>query len=100
MDLREFLAAAELDYYYSHLHDGLKVASVAHIKYVDDQDLVGIGMSKPEIRRLRQFHKKVCPQGALGKLKKVYTTSVLSVPIVVCFRPCPIFLATHVIFVL
>jgi len=73
MDLREFLVAAELESYYNPLRDGLKVASVDHIKYVVDQDLVGIGMSKPEIRRLRQFHKKACPQGALGKLKKVCT---------------------------
>jgi len=72
MDLREFLVAAELDSYYSQLHDGLKVASVAHIKYVDDHDLVGIGMTKPEIRRLRQFYKKTYPQGAFGKLKKVH----------------------------
>jgi len=73
MDLREFLAAAELDYYYRHLLNDLKVATVAHIKYVDDQDLLGIGMSKPEIRRLRQFHKKAYPQGAFGKFKKVCT---------------------------
>jgi len=76
MDLREFLAAAELDYYYNHLHNDLKVVSVAHIKYVDDQDLLGIGMSKPEIRRLRQFHKKACPQGAFGRFKKVCTVTV------------------------
>jgi len=71
MDLREFLAAAELDSYYQQLHDNLKVSSVTHIKYVDDQDLVGIGMTKPEIRRLRQFYKKSFSQGAFGKLKKV-----------------------------
>ena len=71
MDLREFLVAAELDSYYNQLHDGLKVASVGHIKYVDDHDLVGIGMTKPEIRRLRQFYKKTYPQGAFGKLRKV-----------------------------
>jgi len=75
MDLREFLTAAELDSYYSLLHDGLKVASVAQIKYVDDQDLLGLGMTKPEIRRLRQFHKKACPQGAFGKFRKVCTAT-------------------------
>jgi len=71
MDLREFLLSAELDSYYSQLRDELKVASVAQIKYVDDEDLVGIGMTKPEIRRLRQFHKKAYPQGAFSKFKKV-----------------------------
>ena len=75
MDLREFLVTAELDSYYNQLHDSLKVASVAQIKYVDDHDLVGIGMSKPEIRRLRQFHKKACPQGAFSKLRKVRITT-------------------------
>ena len=76
MDLREFLLAAELDSYYNQLHDGLKVASVTQIKYVDDQDLVGIGMTKPEIRRLRQFHKKAVPHGAFGRLKKVCTVGI------------------------
>jgi len=76
MDLRDFLASAELGSYYNQLHDDLKVASVAHIKYVDDQDLVGIGMTKPEIRRLRQFYKKAFPQGAFGKLKRVCTKNI------------------------
>ena len=74
MDLREFLVSAELDSYYNQLHDSLKVVSVGHLKFVDDQDLAGIGMTKPEIRRLRQFHKKACPQGAFSKLKKVHTS--------------------------
>jgi len=73
MDLREFLVAAELDSYYNPLNNGLKIASVAHIKYVDDEDLAGIGMTKPEIRRLRQFYKKAYPQGAFGIFKKVCT---------------------------
>jgi len=71
MDLQEFLLSAELDNYYNDLRDKLRVTTVGHIKYVEDEDLVGIGMTKPEIRRLRQFFKKACPQGAFGKLRKI-----------------------------
>jgi len=70
-DLYEFLVAAELQQYFDNFKNRLKVASIDQIKYVDDDDLSGIGMSKPEIRRLRQFFKKECPLSTLDKLRKV-----------------------------
>ena len=70
-DLHEFLVGAELQQYFDSFQSSLKVTSVDQIKYVEDEDLANIGMSKPEIRRLRQFFKKECPASTLEKLKKV-----------------------------
>ena len=69
--LYEFLVNAELQQYFEGFKEKLKVNSIDQIKYVDDEDLAGVGMSKPEIRRLRQVFKKECPQSALDKLRKV-----------------------------
>jgi hypothetical protein len=41
------------------------------VKYVEEDDWTDIGMTKPEMRRLRKMYKKEFPPGALGKLKKV-----------------------------
>ena len=73
MDLQEFLNVAELDQYYDQFRNDLKVNNVSQIKYVEESDLVNIGMTKPEIRRLRQIYKKSHSHGAFGKLKKVWT---------------------------
>ncbi len=70
-ELYEFLLEAELQHYYNSFKNELKVTSVPQIKYVEDEDLVDMGMSKPEIRRLKKFFKRECPQGAFGKIKKV-----------------------------
>ena len=71
-DLYEFLKEAELEDYYNGFKSNLKVNNVAQIKYVEEEDLADIGMSKPEIRRLKKFFKRECPQGALGRIKKVH----------------------------
>jgi len=71
-DLREFLEEAELTHYYSSLQSQLRLSSVAQLKSIDDDDLAKLGMTKPEVRRLRQFFKKECPQSTLSKLKKVH----------------------------
>jgi hypothetical protein len=77
MDLQEFLTLAELQQYYDNFRNDLKVINVGQIKYVEDSDLVSFGMTKPEIRRLRQIYKKSHPHGALGKLKKVCVIFIL-----------------------
>ena len=51
----------------------LQIASVPQIKYVAEEDLHSIGMTKPEMRRLKKFYKKECPQGKLEKFKRVGT---------------------------
>jgi len=70
-DLREFLVDAELSQYYDVLRTELRLNSVMQLKCVDDDELTKLGMTKPEVRRLRQFVKKECPQSALSKLRKV-----------------------------
>nr|KAG5702466.1 hypothetical protein BaRGS_015098 [Batillaria attramentaria] len=70
MSLVEFLAEAELSHYHNALRNELKVTCVEHLKYVKEEDLEGIGMTRPEMRRLRKFYKKEHPQGTFGKLKR------------------------------
>lgn len=70
-DLHDFLEEAELLHYYSAICNQLRISTVPQLKYVEEDDLAGIGMSKPEMRRLKKLYKKECPHGALGKIKKV-----------------------------
>lgn len=69
-DLHDFLEEAELLHYYSAICNQLRISTVPQLKYVEEDDLAGIGMSKPEMRRLKKLYKKECPHGALGKIKK------------------------------
>ncbi|XP_071110149.1 activated Cdc42 kinase-like isoform X4 [Haliotis cracherodii] len=69
-DLQDFLAEAQLEHYLSGLRNELKITCVDHLKYVKEEDLEAIGMAKPEMRRLKKFYKRECPQGTFGKLKK------------------------------
>lgn len=73
-DLHDFLEEAELLHYYSAICNQLRISTVPQLKYVEEEDLAGIGMSKPEMRRLKKLYKKECPHGALGKIKKAILT--------------------------
>lgn len=44
---------------------------VPHLKYASDEDLKQVGLSKPEIRRLRKFYEKYYPHGYLSKIKRL-----------------------------
>lgn len=86
--LYEFLMEAELSHYYNSLKSDLKVTSVSQLKYVEEEDLLQLGMSKPEQRRLRKFFHKYYPPTYLKKIKKMIlpkfkedldTTSILLV---------------------
>lgn len=70
-ELYGFLIDAELEHYYSALKNELKISSLAHLKYVRDEDLINVGMTKPEMRRFKKYYKKEIPQGTIGKIKKV-----------------------------
>ena len=72
-DFYDFLVEAELQHYYNSFQTELKVTNVSQLKYVEDEDLSDMGMTKPESRRLKKFFRKECPQGTFGKLKKVRT---------------------------
>ncbi|KAL6259951.1 hypothetical protein P5V15_009860 [Pogonomyrmex californicus] len=69
--LYEFLLEAELQQYYSGIRGDLKVQTTAQLKYVTEEDLSAIGMSKPEMRRLKKYFQKHFPQNYLSKFKKM-----------------------------
>ncbi|XP_019623600.1 PREDICTED: ack-related non-receptor tyrosine kinase-like [Branchiostoma belcheri] len=69
-DLYSFLEEAELLQYYSAFTDTLKVSNLSQLKYVEDDDLAAIGLTKPEMRRFKKFYDKECPKGFTGKLRK------------------------------
>ncbi|XP_067144379.1 activated Cdc42 kinase-like isoform X2 [Centruroides vittatus] len=69
--LYEFLLEAELSHYFNSFRSELKINSVAQIKYVEEEDLLHLGMSKPEQRRLKKFFHKYYPQTYLKKIKKM-----------------------------
>ncbi|XP_065370428.1 activated Cdc42 kinase-like [Calliphora vicina] len=71
IDLYEFLTEAELQHYYNAVKDELKITSASQFKYATDEDLKSIGMSRPEIRRLRKFYEKYFPHGYLSKIKRL-----------------------------
>ncbi|CAH1774994.1 unnamed protein product [Owenia fusiformis] len=68
--LQEFLEDAELGHYYDALSNQLKIHSVPQLKYVEDDELIDMGMTKPELRRFKKYFNKECPQGTFSKLKK------------------------------
>uniref|UniRef100_T1ISC4 non-specific protein-tyrosine kinase n=1 Tax=Strigamia maritima TaxID=126957 RepID=T1ISC4_STRMM len=69
--LYEFLVEAELQPYYGTLKNDLRVNTVAQIKYVEDEDLAQVGMSKPEMRRLKKYFHKYYPQTYLRRIKQM-----------------------------
>ncbi|XP_050428034.1 activated Cdc42 kinase-like isoform X2 [Adelges cooleyi] len=73
IDLYEFLLEAELHQYYSELKNDLKVMTVSQVKFVTEDDLYQIGMTKPEIRRLKKYFQKYYPQNYFSKFKKLIT---------------------------
>ena len=68
--LYEFLQEAELQHYYNSLKNILQIQNVPQLKYVMEDDLRNIGMSKPECRRLKTFYNKYCPGNYASKIKK------------------------------
>ncbi|XP_015592251.1 uncharacterized protein LOC107266364 isoform X2 [Cephus cinctus] len=69
--LYEFLMEAELQEYYPGIRGDLKVQTTAQLKYVTEEDLTAIGMTKPEMRRLKKYFQKHFPQNYLSKFKKM-----------------------------
>lgn len=55
----------------SRRRNELKISMVPHLKYASDEDLKQVGLSKPEIRRLRKFYEKYYPHGYLSKIKRL-----------------------------
>ncbi|KAM7543246.1 hypothetical protein Aperf_G00000016918 [Anoplocephala perfoliata] len=103
-DLYDFLKASDLEEYYTVLSKHLKnleskffqfsnstlsptvldstnlIRTVQQLKYVTDIELIEMGMSRPEVRRLRKHFEKECPQTTMGKLKKKLARSTSARP--------------------
>ena len=76
LGLFEFLEEAELQQYYNSLTNVLQVRNAQQLKYVVEEDLLNIGMSKPESRRLKTLYGKTFPsQNYASKLKKLLRPS-------------------------
>ncbi|XP_017836990.1 activated Cdc42 kinase-like isoform X2 [Drosophila busckii] len=71
IDLYEFLTESELQQYYNAIKNELKITNAAQFKYAADEDLRCIGLSRPEIRRLRKFYEKHFPHSYLSKIKRL-----------------------------
>ncbi|XP_073952023.1 activated Cdc42 kinase-like isoform X2 [Choristoneura fumiferana] len=70
-NLKDFLEEAELQQYYELFRDILKVAKVSQLKFVVTEDLIQIGLSKPEQRRYKKVYSKYFPNPYISKIKKL-----------------------------
>ncbi|EYC10540.1 hypothetical protein Y032_0055g2613 [Ancylostoma ceylanicum] len=75
VSLAKLLSAADLMRYESKMREVLKLRHAGDLQYVEEQDLTGIGMSRPEQKRLRKEYTRLYPSGFVGKLKKVFGRS-------------------------
>lgn len=71
--LYEFLVEAELQHYFTSFKNNLKITHPSQLKFAIEGDLIEMGMSKPEIRRLRKYYEKHFPHNYLSKFKKLLT---------------------------
>ncbi|XP_068620788.1 activated Cdc42 kinase-like isoform X2 [Battus philenor] len=74
-NLKEFLEEAELQQYFELFRDILKVTKLSQLKFVVTEDLVQIGLSKPEQRRYKKIYSKYFPNPYISKIKKLLSTN-------------------------
>ena len=75
ISLFEFLQDAGLHQHFASIRDVLHVYQVNQLKYVTAEDLLNIGMSKPETRRLKTFYQKQSRNRYTNKIKQLFNTS-------------------------
>ncbi|EFO87337.1 CRE-ARK-1 protein [Caenorhabditis remanei] len=73
--LNKLLQAADLTGYEPDLRRKLKLRNAADLQYVEEVDLLSIGMSRPEQKRLRKEYTRMFPSGIFGKVKKAFKRS-------------------------
>ncbi len=69
--LFELLEDADLHRFYDDLRNTLRIHHIQQLKYVMEDDLCAIGMSRVEARKLKASYSKHCPQNYVTKLKKL-----------------------------
>ena len=57
-DLNSLLAEAGLSHHSVQIRDALHVYNVGQLKYVEASDFYKLGMTKPEVRRLKNCYNK------------------------------------------
>ena len=57
-DLNSLLAEAGLSHHSVQIRDALHVYNVGQLKYVEASDFYKLGMTKPEVRRLKNSYNK------------------------------------------
>lgn len=67
--LKLFLEKIQLEHFYVKLIEDLHVRRTEHLEHVIESDLVDIGMSLPEIRRLFDHYKRNNKRNFFSKLK-------------------------------
>ncbi|KAJ0183701.1 hypothetical protein K1T71_000124 [Dendrolimus kikuchii] len=73
-NLNSFLQEAELQHYYELFRNLLKVTKVSQLKFVVTEDLVQIGMSKPEQRRYKKIYSKYFPNPYIKRIRKILSS--------------------------
>lgn len=68
--IHEFLHGIQLDQFYRRIVDKLHVTRLNHFAHVTEQDLDGLGMSKPEQRRLFEALKKSKKKPLFGSFRR------------------------------
>lgn len=58
-------------FFFFCLRNTLKITHPSQLKFTTESDLMDIGMSKPEMRRLRKYYEKHFPHNYLSKFKKL-----------------------------
>ncbi|XP_034933999.1 activated Cdc42 kinase-like isoform X2 [Chelonus insularis] len=71
LGLYDFLVEAELQQYYETIRDDFKVEATAQLKRITENDLKAIGMSKPQMCRLKKYYRKYFHKNSLSMSKKV-----------------------------
>lgn len=69
--LNNFFFSSSSIHSFDKIRNELKITLVPHLKYANDEDLKQVGLSKPEIRRLRKFYEKYYPHGYLSKIRRL-----------------------------
>ena len=78
ISLFEFLQDAGLHQHFASIRDVLHVYQVNQLKYVTAEDLLNIGMSKPETRRLKTFYQKQSRNKYTNKIKQLLLPMTVS----------------------
>ena len=71
ISLFEFLQEGGLHQHFASIRDILHVYQVSQLKYVTAEDLLHIGMSKPETRRLKTLYQKQSRHKYTNKIKQL-----------------------------